>query len=765
MLFQSARDMIGHTPLVRLALDVPDGTEVYAKLELANPFAMKDRVAKSMVEEALRTGALQPGAPIVESSSGTLALGVALVGRTLGHPVHIVTDPRIDPITLAKLRALDAHVHMVASMTGQGWQSARLERLSELLRDLPGAFWPRQYTNPDNPRAYRALVRELIDDLATVDILVGAVGSGGSLCGSTRELRKTFPSLRSVGVDCVGSALFEQPDFPRRLQSGLGNSLSPNNLDRDVIDEVHWLNDHEAFAATRALVREQGIFAGNTSGSVYRVLTEIATRATPGSRIVGIFPDRGDRYVDTVYSDEYWAEQRVRDLPLATEPGLVAYGTTVTQWSRAALPRADKGGKYLIFVESNTSGTGMDALRTARELGLRPVLITGRPERYAGLDETGSEIVVCDTNSPAELRTVIQERFPRQSIAGLTTTSDFYVPVTAELTEWLDLPGNSADAVAACRNKDVTRGVLWAAGIGQPDYAVVTDVDEVAKAVAETGLPCVVKPSDDSGSNNVKLCADVDEAREMVSRILAVRTNVRGQAAARTVLVEEFVQGDEYSVETFTHDGVTTCIGVTAKSVTAGPHFVETGHVFPAPLPTGAAAELAETVIAALDAVGWRSGPAHTEVKLTASGPRILEINPRLAGGMIPELIRQAIGADLLEQQLRAATGLPVDLTATREGYAAIRFLLSDRAGVLSGVEGVEEASATPGVTKVAVSARSGTAVEPAENAYGRIGHLIAAGDTAAMVTRTLDAAHDRMRICVDTKPPHDGSCGDRPAR
>ncbi|MFG2602139.1 pyridoxal-phosphate dependent enzyme [Streptomyces sp. NPDC048514] len=765
MLFQSARDMIGHTPLLRLTLDVPDGTEVYAKLELANPFAMKDRVAKSVVEEARRIGALEPGAPIVESSSGTLALGVALVGRTLGHPVHIVTDPRIDPITLAKLRCLDAHVHVVRSMTGQGWQSARLERLAELMRDLPGAFWPRQYTNPDNPRAYRALVTELIDDLGTVDVLVGAVGSGGSLCGSTRELRKTFPGLRSVGVDCVGSALFDQPDSPGRLQSGLGNSLSPNNLDRDVIDEVHWLNDHEAFAATRALAREQGVFAGNTSGSVYRVLTEVAARATPGSRIVGIFPDRGDRYIDTVYSDDYWDEHRVTDLPLATEPRLVEYGTAVTQWSRAALPRAGTEGKFLIFIESNTSGTGMEALRTARELGLRPVLITGKPERYAGLDETGSEIVVCDTNSPAELRTVIQERFPRQSIAGLTTTSDFYVPVTAELTDWLDLPGNSAGSVAACRNKDVTRSVLWAAEVGQPKYAVVTDVDEVAKAVAEIGLPCVVKPSDDSGSNNVRLCADVDEAREMAARILAVRTNVRGQPAARTVLVEEFVQGDEYSVETFTHDGVTTCVGVTAKSVTAGPYFVETGHVFPAPLPAHAANELAETAIAALAAVGWRSGAVHTEVKLTAAGPRVLEINPRLAGGMIPELIRQAVGSDLLEQQLRAATDLPVDLTATRDGYAAIRFLLPDRAGVLSGVEGVEAALATPGVTRVAVTARPGTAVNLVENAYGRIGYIIAAGDTAAMVVQALDAALDRIRIRFDDESGHGESCGDRTVR
>jgi cysteine synthase A len=438
--------MVGNTPLVRLDLAVPAGTEVYAKLELANPFGMKDRVAKGVIEEARRIGALDPGAPIVESSSGTMALGLALVGRSLGHPVHIVTDPRIDPMTLTKLRSLDVQVHIVSTMTHQGWQGARLERLDELMRELPGAFWPRQYTNPDNPRAYRALAAEIMSDLGSVDVLVGAVGSGGSLSGSTRALRRLIPGLRSVGVDCVGSVLFGQEDDLRRLQSGLGNSLSPNNLDRSVIDEVHWLNDHEAFEATRALAREQQIFAGNTSGSVYRVLGDVAARAEPGSRIVGIFPDRGDRYTETVYTDVYWAEHQIADLPLATTATSVEYGTAVRQWSRADVPRPHDLPRRLLFVEPSPSGTGMNALRTAKELGLSPVLITGAPEKYAGL-VFDIDVVVCDTRSLPELRVMIQERFPRQEIAGLTTTSDAYLRVVVELTNWLGLPGNAADAI------------------------------------------------------------------------------------------------------------------------------------------------------------------------------------------------------------------------------------------------------------------------------------------------------------------------------
>ncbi len=301
MRFDGLIDAVGHTPLIRLRLPAAPGVEVYAKLELQNLFAMKDRVAKQVILHARQTGELAEGAPIIESSSGTMALGLALVGRHLGHPVHIVTDPRIDPITLAKLEFLGCSVHVVEAMTSQGWQSARLERLAELIADLDGAFWPRQYTNPQNPMAYAALAAELREELGAFDTLVGAVGSGGSLCGTARAARAELPDLRVVGVDCVGSALFAQPDWPQRRQSGLGNSLQPENLDYLLLDEVHWLNDDEAFEATRRLAAEQQLFAGNTSGSVYRVLTHLAVTAAPGSRIVGILPDRGDRYTDSVY--------------------------------------------------------------------------------------------------------------------------------------------------------------------------------------------------------------------------------------------------------------------------------------------------------------------------------------------------------------------------------------------------------------------------------------------------------------------------------
>ncbi|MFE5556442.1 pyridoxal-phosphate dependent enzyme [Streptomyces sp. NPDC056544] len=753
MLFDTVTDAIGATPLVRLRLGEARGVEVYAKLELQNLFAMKDRVARNILLEARRLGTLKPGAPVIESSSGTMALGVALVGRSLGHEVHIVTDPRIDPVTLTKLRALGCRVHVVEAMTSHGWQSARLERLAELLDELPGAFWPQQYTNPDNPGAYRTLAGELLADLGRFDTLVGAVGSGGSLCGTARALRESLPALHVVGVDCVGSALFGQPDVPQRLQSGLGNSLLPKNLDRTLVDEVHWLNDHEAFAATWDLAREQQIFGGNTSGSVYRVLTGLADRAEPGSRIVGILPDRGDRYADTVYNDEHWDAHRLREVPTATAPAALDPEGTARTWSTLAYSPPAGIRRHLLFVESNTTGTGMLALDRARELGTVPVLLTGDPDRYRGLADTGAEVVRCDTNSDAALRAAVQERFRREEIAGVTTTSDFYVPAAARIAQWLGLPGNPPDAVTVCRDKSALRERLRAAGVRQPRYALVHEPAGAAEAVARTGLPCVVKPADDSGSTNVLLCADEAEVRAQIEKILAIDTNVRGMPTARTVLVEEYLDAPEYSVEMFSGEGQTVCVGITAKSVTATPHFVEHRHLFPAPLPAATAQQVTETVTAALDAAGIRLGATHTEVKLTADGPALIEINPRPAGGMIPELIRLATGVDLLGEQLRAALGLPPHLKAEGAGHAGIQFLLADADGTLTAAHGTREAAAVEGVESVLVTAAPGTPVHEPRSASDRLGHVIARHPEPAGVHAALDAAQALLRLDIEAAP------------
>jgi cysteine synthase len=339
----SVLDLMKDSPLVALrgrAVSTPRG-RLWAKLELALPGAMKDRVALEIVERAERQGELLPGGTIVESSSGTMAEGLARVGALKGYRVIIVTDPRIDGLTRAKLAALGATLEVVdVYHPSGGWQRSRLERLRDVLAANPGAIWTRQYDSPGNAGAYEGSVaRELLDALGTrLGALVGTVGSGGSLCGTARALRRELPDLRVVAVDAVGSALFHQPDRGR-LQSGHGNSIIPGNIDYAVLDEVHWVADSEAFNGCRELARREGIFAGGSSGAAYVAASWIAEQRTDERETVVILPDRGDRYFESVYSNPYFEQHGLTGGSAALSPETLRYGRDVAErWSRAELP-------------------------------------------------------------------------------------------------------------------------------------------------------------------------------------------------------------------------------------------------------------------------------------------------------------------------------------------------------------------------------------------------------------------------------------------
>jgi S-sulfo-L-cysteine synthase (3-phospho-L-serine-dependent) len=423
---------------------------------------------------------------------------------------------------------------------------------------------------------------------------------------------------------------------------------------------------------------------------------------------------------------------------------------------------SDPAPGQLLFVESNTTGTGMIAMGIADRLGVHPVLLTSKPSRYAGLLQQPCDVVECDTNDPVALRAAVAGLLAGQRPAGVTTTSEYYLETVADLAASLGVRGNRRAALTDCRNKARTRQVLTAAGMVQPLFFQLRDPTEATAAVAHVGLPCVVKPVDDSGSTGVLRCSSVAQVAAHAAAVLAVTRNGRGQPTARTVLVEQYLPQAELSAEMFSMDGAATCVGITQKTVTGGPHFVETQHIFPAPLPPEVATEITETARQALKATGIEHGASHIELKLTADGPAVVEINARLAGGMIPELVRLATGIDLLEQQLRCAVGLPVELTPSHGQvgqvgqvgrfcrFAGIRFLLAPRAGTLDGVYGADEARRLPGVVRIEVTTAPGTPVQPAHNFADRLGYIIAAASSPAEVSAALEAAAAAITVQVD---------------
>lgn len=330
--------LVGNTPVLWIGAPLaPAGRGFWAKLEGFNPGGMKDRPALHMVQRAEQRGELAPGAPIVESSSGTLGLGLALAGLVHHHPVTVVADPGLEPIVSRMLTAYGARVDLVTEPhpTG-GWQQARRDRVAELLDRHPGAWSPDQYSNPDNIDGYESLGLELVEQLGTVDVLVCAVGTGGHSAGVSRVLRRFNPDLKLIGVDTVASTIFGQPAGPR-LMRGLGSSIFPSNVDYPAFDEVHWVAPSEAVWAARTLAATHHASGGWSVGAVALVAGWAARVFDADTRIAAVFPDGPQRYFDTIYNDRYCAEHGLLDAAPLVEPETIAHPgeRVVTSWTRS----------------------------------------------------------------------------------------------------------------------------------------------------------------------------------------------------------------------------------------------------------------------------------------------------------------------------------------------------------------------------------------------------------------------------------------------
>lgn len=280
---------------------------------------MKLVPARFILGKAMDSGRLGPHTLIVETTSGTFGLALAMQAALLGRRLALVSDPVIDGHLHRRLTDLGARVVVCDTPAAVGgYQQARLQRLAEIRAEHPDSFCPEQYSNPDNPAAYGVVAEHLRDTVGAVDCVVGSVGSGGSMCGTVRALRAADPGVQAIGVDTHGSVLFGSPDGSRALR-GLGNSLMPSNLDHRVFDDVHWCTAAEAFAATRQLHRAHALFQGPTSGAAYLVARWWAER-NPTARCVVLLPDEGYRYQETVYDDEWLAQQGFSLARLPAEP-------------------------------------------------------------------------------------------------------------------------------------------------------------------------------------------------------------------------------------------------------------------------------------------------------------------------------------------------------------------------------------------------------------------------------------------------------------
>jgi 2,3-diaminopropionate biosynthesis protein SbnA len=331
---------IGNTPLVRLERFCGSaGFRLFAKLEALNPGgSSKDRPALAVVDDGMRTGAIGPDTVIIESSSGNMGIGLAQACCHYGLRLICVVDPKASSFNLKILETYGAEVDMVGApdpISGEYLQ-ARIERVKVLLRQIPNSFWPNQYANSENAGAhYRTTMAEISSALdGRVDVLFVATSTCGTIRGCAEYARDHRLATRIIAVDAAGSVIFGDVPGPR-LVPGLGASIRPPLCPPDLVDTVVHVTDVDCIVGCRRLLKKEAILAGGSSGGVMSAVDKLRREIPAGSTCVAILPDRGERYLDTLYDDR-WVRDHFGDLVLGSaraagaHPLLVSMAQPVT---------------------------------------------------------------------------------------------------------------------------------------------------------------------------------------------------------------------------------------------------------------------------------------------------------------------------------------------------------------------------------------------------------------------------------------------------
>ena len=299
-IYASSLELIGKTPIVKLNQIVPEGAaDVYVKLEFFNPgSSVKDRIALSMVEAAEKDGRLKAGDTIVEPTSGNTGIGLAMVGAAKGYPVVIIMP---DTMSIERRKLMQAYgAKLILTPGAEGMKGAIAK--AEALAKENGWFLPLQFENMANPQIHEETTGpEIIADFkeSGLDAFVAGIGTGGTLTGAGRALKKAFPEIKIYAVEPAESAVLEgkQPG-PHKIQ-GIGAGFIPDTLDRKVYDEALPITSDDAIATARLVGEKEGFLVGISSGAAIAAAIQVAQKLGTGHKVVAVVPDNGERYLST----------------------------------------------------------------------------------------------------------------------------------------------------------------------------------------------------------------------------------------------------------------------------------------------------------------------------------------------------------------------------------------------------------------------------------------------------------------------------------
>lgn len=301
MIYENIGELIGRTPLVRMHLKNPEiKADILAKVEFFNPGgSIKDRVGAYMLQDAEEKGKIQPGATIVEPTSGNTGVGLALMAAVKGYKMILTMPENMSQERQSLLRAYGAEIVLTPAADGMAGAIAKAEAL---LKEIPGSYMCGQFDNPANPMAhYVSTAQEIYADTeGKVDIVVATIGTGGTITGIAKGLKEYNQDIKIIGVEPLQSAVINgHPKGAHKIQ-GIGAGFIPSILDLSLLDEVLMIDGDEAMAESRMLAKTQGVLVGISAGAAMKAAEQIAARPeNSGKCIVVILPDTGERYLST----------------------------------------------------------------------------------------------------------------------------------------------------------------------------------------------------------------------------------------------------------------------------------------------------------------------------------------------------------------------------------------------------------------------------------------------------------------------------------
>lgn len=409
-----------------------------------------------------------------------------------------------------------------------------------------------------------------------------------------------------------------------------------------------------------------------------------------------------------------------------------------------------------LFLDPGADAARHDVYRIAQSMGMHVTLIAGRPP----VDPTGvAERIDVNPTAPAA---VLAATALVQNVEGVVNCSESCLRTQAALVERYGVPGISRETATVCRDKQ-----LMAARFARHDVPIgrrriVTQADEIAEAAAEVGCPGVLKPATGVASLFTVRFDSEDELRARFEEFQAAARG-HGAAAIREMegrwLVEEYLDGDAYSVESLTLGGETTHIAICQKGAMSRPFFLETGHVCPAPLNRGERSEVLDVSERAIRALGITDGITHTELKLTSRGIRVLEVGARMGGGSIRQVVRLATGVDLLAVTLELARGRRPQVAPGPDRAAASRSYFPARPATVRDVERTEELLELPGIVAVNRWMAPGEEYRLPPDGYREVVGVVAVGDTPEIaVVNAEDAVEAIERRGLVDLDVHEGA-------